>query len=163
MSIIEERQRIIDNIKQWAIEKKHSLETIDDLIVSCSEEIASAAKEGDLAENAAYTAAIEKLDAAVGDKNDLYKWVNTYDKMSKTFDDELVASNHIDVGTTVVLTDVEGTYTYMLVPEGMGNSAIGALSIASTVGEALISKSAGDSVTVRVDEGTIKYKVKEII
>lgn len=163
MSIALAKQSILRDLENLATTKEKALTDIDGVITRCQEEIGSAAKEGDLAENAAYASAIENLEAATNDKKNLHNWVRTWELFSKNLNTDTLPSSRIDVGTTVRLSNINGRYTFLLVPKGLGNSRIGALAVDSPVGSKLINKTTGDTITVLVDTGTITYNVEEII
>jgi transcription elongation factor GreA len=73
-------------------------------------------------------------------------------------------SEEVDIGATVVLrnlkTNAETTYT--LVRPGEVNAAAGKISYKSPVGEALLTRRAGDEVEVAAPSGTLHFRIERV-
>ena len=97
--------------------------------------IKEAREQGDLSENAEYDAAEDEAD---------------FDK--------------INVGCTVKVFDItfDEEMEFKIVGSTEANSLVGKISNESPVGQALIGKKVGDTVSVETQAGEIKYKVLEI-
>ena len=106
--------------------------------------IKEAREQGDLSENAEYDAAKdEQREVVVEDEVD-------FDK--------------INVGCTVKVFDItfDEEMEFKIVGSTEANSLVGKISNESPVGQALIGKKVGDTVSVETQAGEIKYKVLEI-
>ena len=70
----------------------------------------------------------------------------------------------MNLGTTITIRDLDknDSYTYMLVGTEESDMKENKISVASPVGKAIIGKSVGDEVTVRVPKGVRRLKVMEI-
>ena len=85
-------------------------------------------------------------------------------KMSRETSKEDVTSDHINIGCTVKIKDLEDgeIETYRIVGSTESNSLMGKISNESPVGKALIGASVGDVVSVETPDGEYKYEVLEI-
>ena len=124
--------------------------------------IQEAREHGDLKENAEYSAAKEKQAIVEG------KIARLEETLSRTriMSDDMMDFAHVMVGNKVKLLDVknEEHLIYEIVPTAEFNSFDpDAVSIDSPVGKALVGKSVGDTVEIRVPAGVITYKVVEIL
>ena len=113
---------------------------------------------GDLKENAEYHAAKEKQALNEGKISQLQSLLAT----SKVVDTSSIISNKIVFGATVRLYDCSKAKTveYQIVGEYESTFAQGLISYTSPLGRALIGKTSGDIVTVKVPKGDIEYEVR---
>ena len=124
------------------------------------EAIATARAKGDLRENAEYDAAREAqgfLEKRIAELSDQLSHVDIIDEskidQSKAF-----------LGATVSLKDLNNNkdLTYVLVSKEEADFKAGRISTDSPVGKALLGKSAGETVEVKIPAGTLKYKIEKI-
>jgi len=124
------------------------------------QEIATARAHGDLSENAEYDAAKEKQSFIEGRIKELE------DKIARAqvIDPREVRTDRIVFGATVELKDcdTEETKTWQIVGVDESDVKLGRLSIESPVARQLLTKRAGDVVTVRVPKGEVDYEVVSV-
>ena len=112
--------------------------------------IKEAREQGDLSENAEYEARIEELEGIL--------------KNAEVVVEDEVDFDKINVGCTVKVFDItfDEEMEFKIVGSTEANSLVGKISNESPVGQALIGKKVGDTVSVETQAGEIKYKVLEI-
>lgn len=125
-----------------------------------AEKIKEARAQGDLSENAEY-------DAAKDEQRDIEARIEELEKILKNVevvDEDEVDLAKISIGCKVTIQDLEDNseMTYKIVGSTEANSLKGKISNESPVGKALIGLEVGDTVTVEVPAGELKYKVIEI-
>jgi transcription elongation factor GreA len=140
-------------------EELHRLKTIDRPRVI--QAIAEARAHGDLSENAEYHAAKEQQSFIEG------RIAEVDSKLSNAqiIDPKTVnAEGRVVFGATVKLLDEDsGTETtYQIVGDDEANIAKGMVSISSPIARALIGKESGESVEVRVPDGTRHYEILDV-
>ena len=146
---------------------KHVLEKLEadhralkqSLLVDIPKEIAAAASQGDLSENADYEQALSRRDMAQAKLVALEQRISEIASMNVT----RLPKDEIAYGTRVKLLDLatEKEVTYKLVlPEELGNDPL-LLSISSPIGAALLGKKEGDDVYVKIPSGTKRFEVLE--
>ncbi len=137
----------------------HRLKTIDRPRVI--QAIAEARAHGDLSENAEYHAAKEQQSFIEG------RIAEVDSKLSNAqiIDPKTVnAEGRVVFGATVKLLDEDsGTeMTYQIVGDDEADIAKGMVSISSPIARALIGKESGESVEVRVPDGTRHYEILDV-
>ena len=132
------------------------------LLVDIPKEIAAAASQGDLSENAEYEQALSK--------RDLYQ--NKVVVMEKriqeiaSLDVGRLPKNKIAYGSTVTLLDLdsEKEVTYKLVlPEELGEASGSLLSISSPIGMALVGLEEGAEVKIKIPAGMKRFEVLSLV
>jgi len=122
--------------------------------------IAEARAHGDLSENAEYHAAKERQSFIEGRIQELQDKIGR----AQVIDPATISHDKVAFGATVTLmnldTDEEKTYT--IVGSEEADAKNGFISIDSPVGRALIGKSEGDEVTIKIPAGTCEYEVVSI-
>ena len=122
--------------------------------------IAEARAHGDLSENAEYHAAKEKQSFIEG------RIAEIDDKLARAdvIDVTKLSGGKIRFGATVTLIDVdtEEESTYKIVGEDEADIKAGKLSISSPIARALVGKSEGDVVAIRVPSGTVEYEIEQV-
>ncbi|MBL0210330.1 MAG: GreA/GreB family elongation factor [Holophagaceae bacterium] len=127
------------------------------LLVDIPKEIANAASQGDLSENAEYEQALAKRDMYQS------KVVSMEKRIAEvaTLDITRLPKDRVAYGSKVTLldldTDTEVTY-HLVLPEELGDSK-DQLSINSPIGLALVGMEEGAEVRVRIPAGTKRYEV----
>ncbi len=131
------------------------------LLVDIPKEIASAASQGDLSENAEYEQALAKRDMYQS------KVVSMEKRIAEvaTLDITRLPKDRAAYGSKVTLldldTDLEVTY-HLVLPEELGTSK-DQLSINSPIGLALVGMEQGAEVKVRIPAGTKRYEVLALL
>ena len=125
-----------------------------------AKQIAEARDKGDLSENAEYDAAkdaqghleakISKLEVAVGNGR-------------------VIDANNIDISKASVLSKVRiknkkigAEMTYTLVAEEEADLKLGKISVKSPIGQGLLGKKIGETVTISAPGGEIEFEILEI-
>ena len=140
-------------------EELHRLKTVDRPRVI--QAIAEARAHGDLSENAEYHAAKEQQSFIEG------RIAEVDSKLSNAqiIDPKTVnAEGRVVFGATVQLLDEDSgkEITYQIVGDDEANIAQGMVSISSPIARALIGKESGESVEVRVPDGTRHYEIIDV-
>lgn len=131
------------------------------LLVDIPKEIANAASQGDLSENAEYEQALAKRDMYQS------KVVSMEKRIAEvaTLDITRLPKDRAAYGSKVTLldldTEMEVTY-HLVLPEELGSGA-DQLSINSPIGLALVGMEEGAEVRVRIPAGTKRYEVLNLI
>lgn len=123
--------------------------------------IAEARAHGDLSENAEYHAAKEQQSFIEGRIAEIEaKLANAQIIDPKTVN----AEGRVVFGTTVDLLDEDSgkEVTYQIVGDDEADIAEGKVSISSPIARALIGKESGESVEVRVPDGTRRYEILDV-
>jgi transcription elongation factor GreA len=115
---------------------------------------------GDLSENAEYHAAKEEQEKLEGRISRLEYKLNK----AKVVDFDDIDTSHANLGTTIVIQDMDSdaSYTYMLVGTEESDPKENKISVSSPVGKAIIGKSIGEEVSVRVPKGIRRLKILNI-
>ncbi|MBE0446542.1 MAG: transcription elongation factor GreA [Actinobacteria bacterium] len=140
------------------VEELHYLET------KRRREVAQRIKEsiefGDLSENSEYDDA--KNEQAFVEGRILQ--INDMLSMARVIEDNGYKSSRVAIGSYVVLLDVESgdEEEYQIVGSFEADPTNHRISNESPVGRAIMGKKAGETVQVRVPEGSLEYKILEI-
>jgi transcription elongation factor GreA len=115
---------------------------------------------GDLSENAEYQAAKDaqaKLESRI-------QWLEYQLSKARIVDAKDVDTSRVSLGTKVTLLDLDNKkeLTYVIVGSEESDPKANRISAASPVGQAVLGKSVGDEVTVKVPKGTRKFRIKGI-
>ena len=112
---------------------------------------------GDLSENAEYHAAKERQDFVQARLSQLRKRLSDLSMINL----DKIPRDRISLGSTVKLYDVENKeeITYKLVTTEEANLFEGAISTTSPIGQSLLGKQDGDSVSVRIPAGARSFEV----
>jgi len=123
--------------------------------------IAEARAHGDLSENAEYHAAKEQQSFIEGRIAEIEGKLSS----AQIIDPKTVnAEGRVVFGATVDILDEDSNAeaTYQIVGDDEADIAQGMISISSPIARALIGKEAGDSVEVRVPDGTRHYEILDV-
>jgi transcription elongation factor GreA len=123
--------------------------------------IAEARALGDLSENAEYHAAKEQQSFTEGRIAEIEGKLSS----AQIIDPKTVnAEGRVVFGATVDLSDEDSgkEVTYQIVGDDEADIAQGMISISSPIARALIGKESGDSVEVRVPDGTRRYEILDV-
>lgn len=122
--------------------------------------IEHARSNGDLSENADYSAAKERQGFIEGRIQE----INAKIAQAQVIDPKTIKSEKIVFGATIVLRDLERDeeITYQIVGVDEANIKIGKIGVTAPMARALIGKTVGDEVIVNAPRGQIQYEVIEI-
>jgi len=122
--------------------------------------IEHARSNGDLSENADYSAAKERQSFIEGRIQE----INGKMALAQVIDPSTIKSDKIVFGATVKLLDVESdeTITYQIVGVDEADVKNGKIGVTSPIARAMIGKTEGDEVIVVAPKGKISYEVVEI-
>jgi transcription elongation factor GreA len=115
---------------------------------------------GDLSENAEYQAAKDaqaKLESRI-------QWLEYQLSKARVVDSKDLDTSKVSLGTKVTLLDLDSgkELSYVIVGSEESDPKANRISAASPVGQALLGKSIGEEVIVRVPKGTRKFRVNDI-
>jgi len=122
--------------------------------------ISEARRKGDLSENAEYDAAREEqrfLESRIHQLEGMVRSVRIIDE-SRIPDDKAYIGARVDLED---LASGEELF-YILVNEVEADFKARKISTVSPIGKALLGKSAGDTVEIRIPRGTLRYKIARI-
>ncbi len=124
------------------------------------QDIAEARDHGDLSENAEYHAAKERQSFIEGRIQEL----KTKIALAEVINPADISQDKSAFGATVKVLDLSNDEekTFMLVGPDEGDAKNGKISISSPVGRALLNKTVGDEVTIKVPAKTLEYEILEI-
>lgn len=122
--------------------------------------IAEAKEQGDLSENAEYTAAKEEQGMIEGRISDLESKI----ALAEVIEPSEIVSDKVQFGATVTLVDVESEETkrYRIVGDFESDISKGNISIFSPLANAMLGKKVGDEVESQTPRGVRYYEVKKI-
>ncbi len=155
---MEEGKRLLT---QSGYEKLQS--ELEDLKVNARKEIAEKIKEaraqGDLSENAEY-------DAALDEQRDIESRIVEIEDILKN---SVVMEEHpddgtVNIGSRVKIREIDTGFEMEIdiVGASEANSLKGRISNESPVGQAVMRKAVGDTVSVDTPEGVVKYEIMEV-
>ena len=123
-------------------------------------EIEAALEHGDLRENAEYHAAKERQAAIDG----RMRYVEHRLAHAQVIDPTSISSDRIGFGATVTVLDLESDEerVYALVGEDETDTEHGRISITSPIARALIGKTSGDDLLVRLPKGEREFEVIKV-
>lgn len=123
--------------------------------------IAVAREQGDLSENAEYSAAKETQGIIEGRISELQHLLDNCEILA----DDDVSNDRISIGCKVKLydCDLEEEVVYYLVGTAEADLDEGKISLKSKLGEAMNGKKIGDTFTVHAPSGNFEYKVLDIM
>lgn len=118
--------------------------------------VADAAAEGDRSENAEYIYGrkrMREIDARV-------RYLSELLDQPLVIDIETLSGDRVAFGSTVDLMDESGMEsTWMIVGEAEARPELGTISYRAPIAQALLGRSVGEEVTVRLPQGTVTYEV----
>ncbi len=122
--------------------------------------IEHARSNGDLSENADYSAAKERQSFIEGRIQE----INGKMALAQVIDPTIIKTDKIVFGATVKLLDLESdeTITYQIVGVDEADVKNGKIGVTSPIARAMIGKTEGDEVIVVAPKGKISYEVVEI-
>lgn len=126
-----------------------------------AERIKQAKEFGDLTENAEYDDAKNEQAFVEGRILQLEQMLRN----ARVIDNHAAAPGAVSVGSTVTLKDVAAgvELSYTIVGSAEADPLRDLISNESPVGQALIGRKKGETVTVRVPAGTLKYTILDVV
>lgn len=123
--------------------------------------IADAREHGDLKENAEYHAAREQQGFIEGRIQEIEGKLGAAQVIDVT---TIQNTGKVIFGVTVHLLNVETEeqVVYQIVGEDEADIKAGKISISSPIARALVGKSEGDIVAIRVPSGTVEYEIEQV-
>jgi transcription elongation factor GreA len=127
---------------------------------SISRQIAEARDKGDLSENAEYDAAKDAQGLLELKISKLEELVST----ARIIDESKIDTSKVSVLSKVRIKNISNKteMTYTLVAETEADLKSGKISVTSPIGKGLLGKKPGDTVSIDVPSGTIKFEIIEI-
>lgn len=125
-----------------------------------SKQIGEARAHGDISENAEYDAA---KDAQGHLEAKIHRLENSLSGAT-IIDDEQIPDDKVYVGAIVDLKDIDRgrELRYTLVDEEEADYSQGKISISAPVGRGLLGSKEGDTITINVPSGTLRYLILKI-
>ncbi len=119
-----------------------------------------AIKQGDLSENADYTAAKEEQSFLLGRMQDLERMLRD----AVILDDVKVDKGRVSIGSTVTVVEQGDDLkeVYMIVGKAEADPAKGKISNESPLGAALLGKKLGDTVKLQTPGGATAFKIGKV-
>ncbi|KPQ28639.1 MAG: transcription elongation factor GreA [Marinobacter excellens HL-55] len=123
--------------------------------------ISDAREHGDLKENAEYHAAREQQSFIEGRIQEIEGKLSAVLVIDVT---KMENTGKVIFGTTVHLVnmDTDEEVKYQIVGEDEADIKAGKLSVSSPIARALVGKSEGDVVAIRIPSGTVEYEISEV-
>lgn len=125
-----------------------------------AEKIKIAKSYGDLSENSEYDEAMNdqaKLEARISE-------IEYILKNAKVLDVDTLGNENVHIGSVVKIVDKKKKeFVYSIVGFAQADPASGKISDESPVGKALIGHKVGDKVTVETPNGSVQFKIAEIL
>jgi len=140
----------------------HEIERLThELQVTLPEAIKKAVEHGDLRENAEYKSALERQQFVQARLNQLTKRMGELSKI----DVSEIPADRIGFGSRVTVVDMRTREeeTYSLVFGDYIDIDSGQISVASPLGQALMGRKSGDTVSLQLPRGERKLKVKNFV
>jgi transcription elongation factor GreA len=125
-----------------------------------SKEIGTAIEHGDLSENAEYHAAKERQGINEAKIRDLEAKL----ALAEIIDPSKLSGETVKFGATLTLTnlDTDEEVRYQIVGADEANIEAGQISISAPLARAMIGKSIGDEVTVKLPSGERHYEIGDV-
>lgn len=139
------------------LELEKELEELKSQRSDVAQKIADARDYGDLSENAEY-------DAARAEQGQLETRISEIEEILQNASIiEHAKTSKVAVGVTVVLKSDKGkTVSYAIVGSVEADPLEGKISDESPIGQALLNKKVGDTVSIKTPRGEVAYTVEEI-
>lgn len=138
-------------------ELKTELEDLKSRRNDIAERLRIAKSEGDLSENADYTAALEEQEFVEGRINEIEEILH-----NATIIQSPNGNGQVKLGNTVDLENDGKQATYTVVGSLESDPGAGKISEESPIGQALLGKKVGEEVDINTPAGTSTYKITKI-
>jgi transcription elongation factor GreA len=164
VTVVDHNPLVDEDIVLTAAGRKHIEEELERLVTVERQEVADRIRDakdfGDLTENAEYEAAKNAQAFVEGRIIDLKRILGS----SRTLNDAEVPTDHVGLGSTVTVRDLEygDEWTLTLVSPYEADPDRDRISDLSPVGKALFGHSVGETVTVKTPGGVTHYEIHSI-
>lgn len=159
--LIKKRDEITSQMNNTMRNHRLSLKVNERRLAEEEEKAREAKAQGDVSENAEYQIARDNCARLMLEIASLESVLLEYEKYSNSY----TPTGRIQVGSTVKLHDDSrnSTIYIKLYPPGLGNAKIGAISVESPVGRALMGRVAGNRVIAHAPRGDLPYTIEEVL
>ena len=161
-------KRISDDLRVAYTNRQTLLDAKRSELAREKESIASMEK-NDSSENVPLHIARENVSRLTIEITSLQASCDEYERITGAFEESPLPGGVCTIGSIVAIEDIESRVTWVirLYPSGLGNAKIGAISINTPLGKALVHHKAGDIVPVKApgnkaDKDT-EYRIKEVL
>lgn len=138
-------------------ELRQELDELKQRRVDVAERLKMAKAEGDLSENADYTAALEEQEYVESRINEIEDVI-----LNASIIDTPKNKDTVELGNTVELKDDGETYTYTVVGSLESDPVAGKISQESPIGAALLGAKVGDTVEINTPNGQRRCEITRI-
>ena len=125
-----------------------------------------AAAQGDRSENAELQIANDNMSRLFINIQSLDATIDAHNKLRASSQGTSTGSQFCGIGSLVCIVDKsheDACWAIKLYPAGLGNAKIGAISVGTPLGRALLNHYKGETVTVKAPGGVIRYEIKEVL
>lgn len=159
--LTEKRDEITAQMNNMMENHRRSLKSKERRLAEEEEKARDAKAQGDVSENAEYQIARDNCSRLILEIAALESTILEYEKYSTSY----TPTGRVQVGSTVKLLDnSRGSTVYIkLYPHGLGNAKIGAVSVESPVGRAILGKAKGTKVIAHAPRGDLPYTIEEVL
>ena len=132
-----------------------------ELLYELPKDIAAAAAQGDLSENAEYEAALDRRRLL---QQEVMRSKTRLGEVS-AFNESQIPKGRTGLGSIVKVLDLDRDeeFTYEIVLVEMSDTTQGKISIASPIAKGLLNKEEGDEITLTIPAGTRNFEILDVI
>lgn len=127
----------------------------------------AAAAQGDRSENAELQIANDNMSRLTINIQSLDTTIEAHERLKAVSENSHSSDGRCNIGSLVCIVDKShdvDCWVIKLYPEGLGNAKIGAISVATALGKALLNQYKGTTVNVKVPgRNIIQYEIKEVL
>lgn len=163
-SLTAARDKIVNALTAEKASIENELSEMRAKKASKEEDKRTAAKQGDLSENAEYHAAVEELIPITEKIASLETKYVAFNSTSYQSLINFTERDYIDIGSVVRLRLADGKeFIWMLVPSAFASISMNTLSVDSPVGSHLPGMSTGSKFVVNIKGRSLKYTIEEVL
>jgi transcription elongation GreA/GreB family factor len=155
------RQEIEANMGNHMQNLQREVETFKEKLEAERQTAQRASAMGDRSENAEWQIANDNIARLIVSITTLTDTLDTYERYKGAYQ----PTGKVMLGSTLKIVDKNNNATLFIriYPAGLGNAKIGAVTVMSPVGAALLNKTAGTDVVVKTPLGDITYYIEEVL
>lgn len=161
-SVLETKSKEIESqIENHINNLKKELASLQGKLKEAQDTAQRASAMGDRSENAEWQIANDEIARYTVSIMSLDNTLDTYKKFSTSY----TPTGKVMIGSTLKVVDLKhnSTLYIKIYPTGLGNAKIGAISVATPLGIAVLGKTAGTEVIVKAPLGDIPYLIEEVL
>ena len=149
------------NISQQIQQCNNKIKHIQTDLEKYNEDKRIAAREGDLRENDAYQVAINAIEQCNGE---LYRIQSRLNALRELQDLDYINTGYASLGSTVTIfrEDTLEMFTFLLVPDALGDAESNCIAITSLLGRNVIGTQVNDSILINTGLRTYKARIVAI-